>query len=76
MDDIHEYFFCDGCQNKEFTRTTTFSLRFHGINFSDELIYDKVNEEIYLCTKCKKKFSRGQIEEGLSAIKNKYKRKD
>ena len=76
MADIHEYFYCDGCQNREFTRTYTFSLRLHGINFSDELVYDKVNEETYLCTKCKKRFSKSQIEEGLSTIKNKYKYKD
>ena len=76
MDDIHEYFLCDDCQNREFTRTYTFSLRFHGINFSDDLIYDKVIEEIYLCTKCRKRFSGNQIEEGLSLIKSEYKRKD
>ena len=76
MDDIHEYLYCDGCQNREFTRTYTFSIRFHGINFSEELIYDRVNEEIYQCVKCNKRFSIDQIEEGLSVIRSKHKRKD
>ena len=71
-----EYFLCDECQNKDFKRIYNFSLRFHRINFSDELIYDKLTDEIYQCTKCSKTYTKDQIEEGLTAIKRKYKKKD
>ncbi|MBN2060201.1 MAG: hypothetical protein JW882_07265 [Deltaproteobacteria bacterium] len=75
MDYIHEFFSCDACENKDFIRINNFSLRFHGINFSDDLIYDKLVNEVYQCTKCKKIFSMDQIEAGLAKIKKKYKNK-
>ena len=73
MDIIHEYFLCDACECKDFKRIYNFSLRFHGINFSDELIYDRLIDEIYQCTKCRKTFSIDEIEEGLKAIRKKHK---
>jgi len=76
MDFSQEYFLCDDCQNKDFKRIYNFSLRFHRINFSDELIYDRLTDEIYQCTKCSKTFTNDQIEEGLIVIKRKYKKKD
>ena len=76
MDISQEYFLCDDCQNKDFKRIYNFSLRFHRSNFSDELIYDRLTEEIYQCTKCSKTFSKDHIEEGLVAIKRQYKKKD
>ncbi|MBW1900300.1 MAG: hypothetical protein JRJ20_01565 [Deltaproteobacteria bacterium] len=50
-----------------------FSLRFHGVNFADDLIYDQLTEEVYHCTKCDKVYSRKQIEEGLAEFKRKRK---
>ena len=73
MDVIQEYFICDGCECRDFTRIYNFSLRFHGINFSDDLVYDRLNNEIYQCAKCKRTFTKDQIEEGLKNIRNKYK---
>jgi ribosomal protein L37AE/L43A len=76
MEYIRDYFLCDGCQNKDFKRIYTFSLRFHGINFSDDLIYDRLTDEMYQCTTCNKIFTKDQIEEGLTAIKAKHKGKE
>lgn len=73
MNDIQEYFVCDGCNNKGFTLVYSFSLRFHGVNFSDDLIYDKTVDEIYQCTTCQKTFTKRQIQAGLAAIKRKRK---
>jgi len=69
MNYIEEYFLCDSCQNKDFKRIYNFSLLFHGVNFSDDLIYDKLTDEIYQCTKCNKTFTKDQIEQGLAIIK-------
>ncbi len=69
MEEIRDFFECESCGNREFKRVYTFSLRFHGVNFSDDLIYDKIIEELYECTKCQKKFTLDQIEEGLDKIK-------
>ena len=75
MDVIEEYFVCDSCQNKDFKRICSFSLRFHRINFSDELIYDRLTHERYQCTKCQKTFTLDQIEKCMMEIKNSYKKK-
>ena len=69
---IHEYFECDGCECVDFKRIYKFSVRFHGINFSDDLIYDKMTDELYQCTNCHKTFTKEQIEAGLEKIKKKY----
>lgn len=69
MDYFLDFFQCEGCDNKDFTRIFNFSLRFHGVNFSDELIYDKQTHEIYRCTKCNKTYTMGQIEECLAKMK-------
>jgi hypothetical protein len=73
MDEIQEYFLCDNCDNRNFTRVYNFSLRFHNVNFSDDLIYDRTIEELYQCTKCSKTFTRKQIENTLTDIKRKRK---
>jgi len=70
-----DYFVCDQCQSKDFKRIYNFSLRFHGVNFSDDLIYDRITEEIYQCTQCKKTFTLGEIEEGLAVIRQKMKKR-
>jgi hypothetical protein len=75
MDFSQDYFLCDSCQNKDFTRIYKFSISFHGVNFSDELIYDEVTDEIYECTKCNKSFTVDQIKEGLAETKKRRKTK-
>ena len=69
MDDIQDYFSCDSCENRDFKLIYRFSLRFHGVNFSDDLIYDKLIDELYQCTKCQKTFTKMQIEDGLAKLK-------
>lgn len=69
MPEVREFFLCDSCQNTNFRLVYSFSLRFHGVNFSDDLIYDELTEETYQCTRCDKVFSRKQIEQGLVEIK-------
>jgi hypothetical protein len=74
METVRDYFFCDECQNRDFKRIYNFSICFHGVNFSDELIYDKLTEEIYQCTKCRKTFTKEQIDEALAVYKRQRKR--
>ncbi|MFO7598354.1 MAG: hypothetical protein R6X27_00920 [Candidatus Desulfacyla sp.] len=74
MDDILDFFVCDACSNKDFNLIYNFCLRFHGVNFSDDLIYDKIIEERYQCTSCKKTFTKKQVEEALSMLRKKRKR--
>jgi hypothetical protein len=74
MDVIQEYFLCDSCSNREFKRVYSFSLRFHGVNFSDDLIYDSLTEETYQCTGCQRRFTKNEIEKGLAEIRRRRKR--
>jgi len=76
MEYIQDFFSCDACENRDFKRIYNFSLRFHRINFSDDLVYDRLIDETYQCTKCLKTFSIDQIEEGLAKIKKKYRNKE
>ena len=71
MENMKDFFLCNSCKNKNFSLVYTFSLRFHGVNFSDDLIYDSLTEELYECTKCHKTFTKKQIEEGLTILKKK-----
>lgn len=73
MDYIHEYFLCDNCSNKDFVRIYNFSMRLHSVNFSEDLIYDEIVEELYRCTKCNKIFTEKQIKEDLAEFKRKHK---
>lgn len=75
MDYIQDYFSCGGCQCRDFKRIYNFSIRFRKANFSDELIYEKITDESYQCTKCSKVYGRDQIEETLADIKKKRKEK-
>jgi len=72
-EDIQDFFICDNCAGRDFSLVYNFSIRFHGVNFSDELIYDKLVEEIYQCTRCLKTFTKQDIEAGLARIKNAHK---
>ena len=71
MDFIEDFFLCDSCQSKDFKRIYNFSIRFHGVNFSDDLIYDKLTEAKYQCAHCSKTFSIDEIEECLADFKRK-----
>jgi hypothetical protein len=73
MNFIQDYFLCDECQNQDFKLLYNFSLRFHGVNFSDQLVYDRLTDEIYQCTKCSKTFTKDEIEEKLDEIKDRRK---
>lgn len=70
-----EYFECDNCRSRDFKRLYRFALRFHGVNFSDDLIYDQQTSEVYQCMDCKKQFSREEIEKGLAEIKRERRKK-
>lgn len=76
MEEIQDYFLCEDCANKDFKLVHNFSLRFHGVNFADDLIYDRLIEEIYHCTNCDKTYTRDQVEAGLYALKKKRKKSD
>ncbi|MFC1883710.1 hypothetical protein ACFL2O_02965 [Thermodesulfobacteriota bacterium] len=74
MGEIRDYFLCDSCQNKNFNLVYTFSIRFHGVNFSDDLIYDKIIEELYQCTHCQKTFTKEQVDKSLMEIRKSRKK--
>jgi len=69
MDVFQEYFLCDDCRNKDFAQIYHFSIRFYSVNFSDELVYERLTEELYQCTGCKKIFTREQIDKTLTGFK-------
>jgi DNA-directed RNA polymerase subunit RPC12/RpoP len=69
MDDIKEYFLCDACQNKDFTKIYNFSMIFYTVNFSDDLVYERLAEESYQCTRCSKIFTQKNIEKSLNSFK-------
>ena len=46
MDCTRDYFVCDNCENKDLKIVYNFSVRFYKVNFSDELIYDQLIEEL------------------------------
>jgi DNA-directed RNA polymerase subunit RPC12/RpoP len=75
MEEIQDFFLCENCSSKDFKLVYNFSIRFHKVNFSDELIYDRLAEEIYRCIKCDKTYSRKQVEDGLTEFKKKRKEK-
>lgn len=74
MNEIRDYFLCTNCKNKDFKLFYNFSLRFHRVNFSDDLIYDKLTEETYQCINCEKTYTKKQIEEGLYKLRKKHKK--
>ncbi len=76
MDETLDYFVCENCSNRDFKLVYNFFIRFHGVNFSDDLIYDKLTEKIYQCTQCDKTYTQKQIEADLNEFKKKRKGKD
>lgn len=69
MDRIQDYFECDGCRSRDFTRIYRFSMKFYTVNFSDDLVYDRLTEELFQCTRCHKQFTQEQIEATLAEFK-------
>ena len=69
MEYIQDYFCCDNCSNRDFKLIYNFSIRFYGVNFSDDLIYDRLTDEIFQCTKCLKTFTKSAIDENLTELK-------
>lgn len=68
MDDIKDYLLCDKCKNKNFLRIYNFAVQFKRVNFSDDVIYDEISEELYQCTHCQKTFTKQQIEAHLKEM--------
>ena len=68
MDIGNDYFLCDKCENKNFIRICSFSVRFQEVNYSDDLVYDEIVEEFYQCTHCQKTFSKHSIEKGFKKL--------
>lgn len=69
MDVIQDFFCCSDCRNMNFRQVYSFSIVFHTVNFSDELIYDRLANESYECTQCGKIYSKEQVEEKLREFK-------
>jgi hypothetical protein len=69
MELIEKYFECDECKNRNFKQIYNFLIRFHTVNFSDGLIYDRLTNEVYECTQCGKSYTRGQIEDKLAKFR-------
>ncbi|RJR48223.1 MAG: hypothetical protein C4576_08530 [Desulfobacteraceae bacterium] len=73
---MRDFFFCEECRCKAFRQVYTFSMAFQKVNFSDELIYDRVTEESFECTQCGKIYSREQVEERLREFKKSRRSRD
>ncbi len=73
---LRKFFVCDNCNNKSFKLVYSFSLDFHPVNFSEDLIYDKITEKHYRCTKCGKVFTKQEIENSLTDIKKRFRNKN
>ena len=77
-DITREYFSCASCGHIRFSKEYVFSMEFKNVDFSDDPVYDRVTEEIYVCKgcKCRHKISLGEIIERLREIKAKHKHID
>jgi hypothetical protein len=69
MDVIQDVFCCGACHNVNFRQIYTFSIVFQTVNFSDELIYDKLTRESYECTQCGKIYPMEEVEERMREFK-------
>jgi ribosomal protein L37AE/L43A len=69
MELIEKFFECSECKNRNFKQIYNFLIRFHPVNFSDRLIYDRLTNEVYECTQCGKAYTRGQIEDKLTQFR-------
>jgi len=75
MEEFQENFKCDVCGNSDFSLVYNFTLRFHRVNFSDDLIYDRRIEEVFVCTGCGKRYTKADIEDGLAGLKRQWREK-
>jgi len=66
-------FRCTECGYGRFKKFYTFNIDFRNVNFTDEIIYDIVNEEYYQCTECDAVYTKKEIEKILKSIIIKYK---
>jgi hypothetical protein len=73
MVEFRDYFVCENCRNKDFRVICNFSLRFHKVNFSDDLIYDDLSEERFQCTQCQKTYTKTEVQEGLAELRKRRK---
>jgi len=73
MVEFRDYFVCESCRNRDFKVIYNFSLRFHKVNFSDDLIYDNLSEEIFQCTQCQKTYTKTEVQEGLAELRRRRK---
>jgi len=69
MDVMQDFFRCGACQNKDFRQVYNFSMKFRTVNFSEELMYDRITDEVYECTRCGRTFTRDEVEKTLSNFK-------
>jgi hypothetical protein len=76
MDVMRDFFCCETCQSKAFRQVYTFSMVFQTVNFSDDLIYDRLTEESYECAQCGKIYSKEQVEERLREFKQNRRSRD
>ncbi len=72
-EEIRDFFECKKCGCRTFRPIYTFSLRFYRVNFSDDLIYDRINEERYECTNCGAIYTMDEIKDALREIKRRRK---
>ena len=73
MEFIEDFFECDACQGTEFKRVYNFGIRFHKVNFSDNLIYDRVGVEKYECVRCGRIFTIEEIESAMADLRRQRK---
>ncbi len=66
---LSETFLCNECRGKYFIKVYTFSIRFKEVDFSDDLIYDKLEDERYMCGACRATYSQTEVEETLRRAK-------
>lgn len=66
-------FTCEDCKCQEFDKEYEFFVDFKNVNFSDDLVYDKRTEEVYVCKNCGKKYAHDFIQNKIEEIIYKYK---
>lgn len=66
---ISETFLCNDCGGKYFLKVYTFSIRFKEVDFSDEMIYDKMEDERYMCGACRTTYSQKEVDDTLRQAK-------
>jgi hypothetical protein len=76
MDVYRDFFSCSACECRTFRQIYSFSVVFHTVNFSDDLIYDRSTEESFECTRCGKVYSKEEVEAKLREFKRVRRGKD